>query len=82
MAWFLPVLMNFLQIYYTTAENPSLYFRRNLLMFCETAVVYCSYNGPELKETASLADTVFHPYPSFPPHRAMKASAQSASKYG
>ena len=30
--------MNFLQIHYTTAENPSLYFSRNLLMVCETAV--------------------------------------------
>ena len=30
--------MNFLQIHYTTAENPSLYFVRNLLMLCETAV--------------------------------------------
>ena len=38
MAWFPPVLMNFLQIHYTMAENPSLYFIRNLLMFCETAV--------------------------------------------
>ena len=30
--------MNFWQIHYTTAENPSLYFMINLLMVCETAV--------------------------------------------
>ena len=30
--------MNFLQIHYTMAAAPSLYFIRYLLMFCETAV--------------------------------------------
>ena len=39
MAWFLPGLMNFLQIHYTMAETPSLCFWRNLLMFCDAEVI-------------------------------------------